>query len=149
MFRSVGAAIASTWSSFTASGTVGSPAVAQVPLSMPAPGFLYHRLEGQKDASGGPTRLYHYRIAHARDALEFSCKYRGDLFGYNITANALDKALTHHIKTLGPIRERWVLLNTGDWRGMFEVKENTEDATLVLTLVDTADTRLAKDLEMR
>ena len=142
MLRSVCAAIASTWSSF--SGTVATPA--QLPLTMPAPGFLYYRLEGRQGPDDGPSRLYYYRISHARNSMEFSCKYRGDLFGYNITANALDKALTHHIKTLGPIREKWILLNTGDWRGLFVVDENTEDATLILTLIDTADTRLHKEL---
>lgn len=87
-------------------------------------------------------RLYHYRAPHAQTPLEFRDKYRNDLFGNGITEAALTQALEEHYATCGPICEKYVVLQTGDWTGHFTIDENTDERTLILRLTDTADWRI-------
>jgi hypothetical protein len=74
--------------------------------------------------------------------MEFRVKYQGDLMGYGITRTVLDQALAAH----GPIAEKHVVLQTGDWTGSFTVDENTDPHTLILRLASTADERIATSL---
>lgn len=141
------AAVANAMQRFFESATAMPVVQKPLLLSMPAPGFLVNRIPATEYKHHGPGRIYEYRIAHGRDMSEFTCRYRGDLMGYGVTVAALDKAITNYIKEFGPIRERFVVLQTGDWTGRFVVDENTGEDTLVLRLIDTADTRLRKDLE--
>ena len=112
-----------------------------------APGFLVNRITATEYTHHGPERIYEYRISHARNLREFNCTYRGDLMGNRITVAAIDKAITNYIKEFGPIHERFVVLQTGDWTGRFIIDENDGTDTLVLRLIDTADTRLRNELE--
>lgn len=93
-----------------------------------------------------PGRLYHYRAPHAENTLEFRVKYRNDLFGYGLTEAALTQALDEHYALFGPIREKYVVLQAGDWNGFFTIDENTDERTLILRLDSTADERLALTL---
>lgn len=134
MFRALGGSIAATLNSFT--GTVHTPSVMS---SLPVP-LTTRQAEPYEHKIGG--RIYHYRIPHARTPLEFRVKYQGDLMGYGVTRDALDAALKAH----GPITEKHVVLQTGDWTGSFTVDENTDPHTLILRLTATADERIAATL---
>lgn len=138
MLRALGGSIAAAFNSFT--GVTHTPPQ----LLAPAPSlnrFLITRQDAPYVHHGG-GRVYHYRIPHARDPLEFRVKYQGDLYGYGITRAALDEALAAH----GPISEKYVVLQTGDWTGSFTVDENMDSHTLILRLASTADERLATTL---
>jgi len=62
--------------------------------------------------------------------------------GYGITEAALSRALEDHYILFGPIREKYVVLQAGDWNGYFTIDENTDQRTLILRLTQTADERL-------
>ena len=128
MLRALGGSIAATFNSFGGSAA---------PLNH----FITTR-QAQPYVHNGGGRVYHYRIPHARDPMEFRVKYQGDLMGYGITRTALNQALALH----GPIAEKHVVLQTGDWTGSFTVDENTDPHTLILRLTATADERIAATL---
>lgn len=139
MIRSTLAAIGTAVTTFLGTSTAYTPALADVRL--PRFGFLMSRQEFPYQHTA-PGRLYHYRAPHAETPLEFRVKYRGDLMGYGITEAALNRALEDHYTLFGPIREKYVVLQTNDWNGHFTIDENTDPRTLVLRLTKTADERL-------
>jgi hypothetical protein len=67
--------------------------------------------------------------------------------GYGITEAALSRALEDHYTLFGPIREKYVVLQTGDWNGHFTIDENTDQRTLILRLTKTADERIDATLK--
>lgn len=139
MIRSTLAAVGNAVTSFLGGGTVHAPA--------PPPRNLF--LESRQDRPyqhNVAGRLYHYRAPHAQSPLEFRVKYRMDLMGNNITEAALSRALEDHYALFGPIREKYVVFQTGDWTGHFTIDENTDPRTLILRLTQTADDRIQEFL---
>lgn len=133
MLRALGGSIADALNRFT--GITHTP----YGTSLQRPHFITTRRAEPYDHHGG-GRIYHYQIPHARNPLEFRVTYKGDLMGNGI---ALDQALAAH----GPIVEKHVVLQTGDWTGSFTVDENTDSHTLILRLAATADERIAATLQ--
>jgi len=135
MLRALGGSIADALNRFT--GIMHTP----YGTSLQRPHFITTRhIEPYVHTGGG--RIYYYQIPHARNPLEFRVKYQGDLMGNGVTRDALDVALAAH----GPIVEKHVVLQTGDWTGSFTVDENTDPHTLILRLTATADERIAATL---
>ena len=126
MLRALGGSIAATFNS----------------MGGPLNHFITTR-QAEPYVHNGGGRVYHYRIPHARNPLEFRVKYQGDLMGNWVTRDALNQALAVH----GPIAEKHVVLQTGDWTGSFTVDENTDPHTLILRLAATADERVAATLQ--
>ena len=132
MIRSTLTTIGAAVSAALGGGTAHTP---------PRPSYLVTR-QVPPYIHSAPGRLYHYRTPHAQTPLEFRTKYRNDLFGYGITETALTRALEEHFAAHGPIREKYVVLQTGDWTGHFTIDENTDERTLILRLTDSADWRI-------
>ncbi len=137
MIRSTLATIGGAIAAVLGSGTVHMP---------PAPAMQHRFLLSRQDfpyRHNVAGRLYHYRVPHAQNPLEFRVKYRNDLFGNGITEAALTQALEEHYALFGPIREKYVVFQAGDWNGFFTIDENTDERTLILRLANTADERIA------
>ena len=144
MIRSTLAAVGNTVTTFLGGGTAYTPGLAEV--RSPRFGFLMSRQDWPYRHEAVPGRLYHYRTPHAQTPLEFRVKYRMDLMGNGITEAALSRALEDHYALFGPIREKYVVLQTGDWTGHFTIDENTDQRVLILRLTQTADERLQEVL---
>lgn len=141
MIRSTLATIGGAISAVVGGGTAYMPPVPRPP----AHNFLMSRQDFpyRHNVAG---RLYYYRAPHAENTLEFRIKYRNDLFGYGATEAALTQALEAHYALFGPIREKYVVFQTGDWNGFFTIDENTDERTLILRLATTADERILATL---
>lgn len=134
-----------TFAAISAAIAGGSVAHTPALTASPKQAFLVSRQEVPYQHTA-PGRLYHYRSSCAETPLEFRVKYRMDLMGNYITEQALNRALEDHYTLFGPIREKYVVLQTGDWNGHFTIDENTDPRTLILRLTKTADERLEEVL---